>query len=137
MMSAKQKKGKVIVFEGVNGSGKSTQIKLLKRKMSDAWFKYHITMEPSNGPIGTAIRNDYLLRTNNRPDQYLMSMLMATDRYDHVTSKQSGNTFTDYINNGISIIFDRYFISSMALNSDGTMADMERILNLNMPSIKK
>ncbi len=138
-MDDTKKRGKVIVLEGVNGCGKTTQIKRLGKNMSLAGFSRLSTRNPSDSPVGKLIRDDYLLRNDkNKPDQMLMSLLSATDRYDCVTCKHfNGMTINDMIDEGINIIFDRYYLSSMVHNSDGTEEDMERIFYLNYPSIKK
>lgn len=134
-MSNEAKKGKVIVFEGVNGSGKSTQIASLEQYMSCSGYSHYTTRNPSDHPLGKLIREDYLLR-KDKPDSMLMSLLLATDRYENVTRKYHGDTFNDYLKRGTSIIFDRYYLSSMVYNSDGTDEDMERVFYLNYPSIK-
>ena len=50
------KNGCFIVFEGIDGSGKSTQISLLKEHIEEHSINCMTTMEPSNGPIGTLLR---------------------------------------------------------------------------------
>ena len=50
------KKGKFIVFEGIDGSGKTTQINLLKQKIENTGTKCLETREPSDGPVGVMIR---------------------------------------------------------------------------------
>jgi dTMP kinase len=45
-----------IAFEGIDGSGKSTQAKLLAEKMSTRNLKTHLTFEPTNSDIGKMIR---------------------------------------------------------------------------------
>ena len=49
------KKGKFIVFEGIDGSGKTTQINLLKQKIENTGTKCLETREPSDGPVGVMI----------------------------------------------------------------------------------
>lgn len=51
-----EKKGSFIVFEGIDGSGKTTQINLLKQKIEALNIKCLETREPSDGPIGVMIR---------------------------------------------------------------------------------
>jgi len=49
--------GNFIVFEGINGSGKSTQAKLLQQKLSNEGIKSYLNHEPTNGLIGQLIRD--------------------------------------------------------------------------------
>ena len=53
-----EKKGSFIVFEGIDGSGKTTQINLLKQKIEALNIKCLETREPSDGPIGVMIHAD-------------------------------------------------------------------------------
>lgn len=45
-----------IAFEGIDGSGKSTQVKLLTQKLENTGHKVYATFEPTDSPIGKMIR---------------------------------------------------------------------------------
>ena len=51
------KKNLFIALEGIDGSGKSTQVKLLREKLEQAGLKVYTTAEPTESPIGKIIRN--------------------------------------------------------------------------------
>ena len=48
--------GVLIAFEGIDGSGKSTQIRLLAERLREKRISFYTTMEPSDAPIGSMIR---------------------------------------------------------------------------------
>ena len=51
------KKNLFIAFEGIDGCGKSTQVKLLAENLKKAGHKVYATFEPTDSPIGSVIRN--------------------------------------------------------------------------------
>ena len=51
------KKNLFIAFEGIDGCGKSTQVKLLSENLKSAGHKVYATFEPTDSPIGSVIRN--------------------------------------------------------------------------------
>ena len=106
---AKQKlKGKFICIEGVDGSGKTTQakrlVKNLRRKGHDAVY----TTEPSDGKIGTFIR-DFVLSRESRVPIMLEALLFAADRVDHVQADVE-----PLLEQGKTVVCDRYVCSSLA-----------------------
>ena len=95
-----------IVFEGIDGSGKSTQIKMLKQWLEDNGFRVETLVEPTDSEVGRLIR-----RILQRPDatservQKTLALLFAADRMlimDRLEDKSK------------IIISDRSFISSLA-----------------------
>lgn len=107
------KRGKFIVIEGIDGAGKTTQVKLLQEKMLDLDIPVHITRECSDGPIGKIIRELYF--TGKRYlDSKLLTMLYAADRYDHIINPEDG--IISKLEAGINVISDRYYLSSFALH---------------------
>jgi len=100
-------RGWFIVFEGVDGSGKSTQIELLSMKMRDQGIDHVIEREPSDGTIGRFIRN-----YAETGDRYLQpeseALLFTADRFEH--SKRIEQT----LDQGVTVICDRYYHSTLA-----------------------
>lgn len=107
------KKGSFIVFEGIDGSGKSTQISLLKEHIEEHSINCITTMEPSNGPIGVLLRQ--FLSGRIKGDETALTALFAADRLDHLNNPQNG--ICKLINDGISILSDRYVLSNYAYQS--------------------
>jgi dTMP kinase len=100
-------RGWFIVFEGVDGSGKSTQIELLSMKLRDQGVDHVLEREPSDGGIGRFIR-DYA----EAGDRYLQpeseALLFTADRFEH--SKRIEET----LEQGITVVCDRYYHSTLA-----------------------
>ena len=95
-----------IVFEGIDGAGKSTQIQLLKEWLEDNGFRVETLVEPTDSDVGKLIR-----RILQRPDaatdsvQKTLGLLFAADRM----------LIMDKLNDESKVIIsDRSFISSLA-----------------------
>lgn len=82
------KNGCFIVFEGIDGSGKSTQISLLKEHIEEHSINCMTTMEPSNGPIGTLLRQ--FLSGRIKGEETTLTALFAADRLDHLNNPVNG-----------------------------------------------
>ena len=116
-------KGRFIAFEGIDGSGKSTQAKLLldsfKRDGTDAY----ITSEPTDGSIGRLIRDALSTDPGSGVsfDSTTLALLFAADREWHVSNEESG--ILKAIGEGKVAICDRYYLSSIAYQSEGVFMD--------------
>lgn len=122
-MSAK--KGSFIVFEGIDGSGKTTQINLLKQKIESLGIRCLETREPSDGPIGVMIRQ--CLTGRMQMDEAALAALFAADRLDHINNSTNG--LKNKIDNGIAVISDRFVLSNYAYQS--VKAPLEWVMQLN------
>ena len=76
------KKGIFICIEGLDGSGKTTQAKLLAKKLRKSYNAVY-TAEPSRGKIGTYIR-ERCLYGKKRLSSAVEALLFAADRIEHV-----------------------------------------------------
>ena len=101
------KKGAFICIEGLDGCGKTTQAKLLAKKLRKSHNALY-TAEPSHGKIGTYIRKSYLYG-EKRLSIILEALLFAADRIEHVE-----NEVIPALNEGRLVISDRYVYSSLA-----------------------
>lgn len=97
-----------IVFEGLDGSGKSCQVQRLVEYLNKRNIKTWVTTEPTNNAIGTLIRNIQKGECIENPDRMTMMCLYAADRAEHIKEIQ------EHINNGEWVICDRYEYSSIA-----------------------
>jgi dTMP kinase len=100
-------RGWFIVFEGIDGSGKSTQIELLSMKLRDQGIDHVLEREPSDSSIGHLIR-DYAEAGERYLSPETEALLFAADRFEH--SKRIDNL----LEQGSTVICDRYFHSSFA-----------------------
>lgn len=117
-------KGKFIVFEGIEGSGKSTHVKLLTKYFQSISLPVYQTREASDGPIGKILRDVYL-SGKRECDKRLINLLYVPDRLDHITNSEDGMLMK--IQNGINVISDRYYMSSAAIHSSLFTDEKERI----------
>lgn len=106
---------KLIVFEGIDGAGTTTQAKLLFENLNKEGIKVHLTAEPSTGPIGKLIRA-YLKKEERFSDNYLgehsMALLFASDRLEHLSRE-----ILPALEKGNVVISDRYLLSSLVYQS--------------------
>ncbi len=126
----KNKKGRFITFEGIDGSGKSTQIQLLKKRMENESLPCFITAEPSTGPIGSMLRQ--FLSGRMKTDEHTLAALFAADRLDHLLNETDG--ICAKINQGVHVICDRYILSSYAYQ--GSQVSLQWIMHLNAAALK-
>lgn len=118
-------KGKFIAFEGIDGSGKSTQIKLLKKYLLSKGINCYTTSEPTDSPFGSLIHQCMTGRVET--DDKTIAGLFVADRLDHLYNKKDG--LIDKINNGISVVSDRYYFSSYAYH--GAYMPMDWVIEAN------
>jgi len=77
-----------IAFEGIDGCGKSTQVKLLTESLKNAGHRVYSTYEPTDSPIGSVIRNIFKHRIE--ADHRTIAGLFVADRLDHLLNKTNG-----------------------------------------------
>ncbi len=121
-------KGIFIAFEGIDGSGKSTQIRLLAERMRDEGIRCHTTMEPTDSPIGSLIHQ--IMTGRIKTDARVLSPLFVADRLDHLLNDVDG--ILHKIDEGVTVITDRYYFSSYAYQ--GVDMPMDQVISANRPS---
>ncbi len=121
----KNGRGRFIVFEGIDGSGKSTQIKGISKQLEKKGLKVYTTFEPTDGPVGSLIRQ--MLSGKIATDQRTIAALFAADRTDHLMNAHNG--IYAKINQGETVLCDRYYFSSYAYHAQ--YIDMEWIIHAN------
>lgn len=94
----------LIVFEGIDGAGKSTQASLLADKLKKNGFSVILTSEPTDGPLGQKIRQ---LKTRLTPLEEMK--LFTEDRKGHVR-----DVILPALKEGKIVVCDRYLYSSAA-----------------------
>ena len=114
-----------IVFEGLDGCGKSSQVKLLANHLEKLGKRVNYSCEPTDGPIGKMVRDVLQHRIKTTPKA--LALLYSADREDHIFHNKTGIAYTTQ--DGIFEISDRYFYSSLAYQS--VNVDYNYVENIN------
>lgn len=107
------KRGKFIVFEGIDGSGKSTQIKLLADALAECGKECVRTLEPTFGIAGGVLHK--ILSGEVKADPRVIASLFVSDRLDHLLNEENG--ICGELEKGRTVLCDRYCFSSYAYQS--------------------
>ena len=121
-------KGVFICIEGLDGCGKTTQAKLLAKKLAQSYNSVY-TSEPSRGNIGTFIRKRCLYG-EKRLSTIVEALLFAADRFEHVE-----NEIRPALREGRLVISDRYVYSSLAYQGAAGLS-LEWIRTVNEHALK-
>lgn len=105
-------KGCLIVFEGIEGSGKTTASRNLQRYLTTKGYKAKWTREPTNSKIGSLIED--VLTGQTPVAEEAIPLLFAADRADHTK-----RFIIPEINKGYVVISDRYIYSSLSYQRSG------------------
>ena len=118
-------KGKFIVLEGIDGSGKSSQIGPLVQRLEELGVRCRADPEPTGRPVGKLIRQGL---TGETPlDPRVIAALYAADRLDHLVNGADGVCAA--LEQGVTVVSDRYYFSSYAYHS--VDVDMDWVIGAN------
>ncbi|RAP27126.1 dTMP kinase [Candidatus Marinamargulisbacteria bacterium SCGC AG-333-B06] len=115
-----------ITFEGIEGSGKSTQLKACSEKLTACNIPYLITKEPGGTELGTIIRQWLLNPDTKFHHNYTEVLLFIADRLEHVET-----IIKPALKKGIIVLCDRYKDSTLAYQLAGRQLDESIISQLN------
>ncbi len=115
-----------ITFEGVEGSGKSTQIRLLHQHLLDTGVPVLLTREPGGCPIADAIRRILLDPCNRQLCANAELLLYAAARAQHVEE-----VIRPALSKGAIVLCDRYIDATIAYQGFGRGLDLTLIQQLN------
>ena len=115
-----------IVFEGIDGAGTTTQIKLLAEKLGQE--KVWQTAEPTDKETGKFLRK--MLKGDFAVSEKTASYLFAADRCEHIFGK---NGILEQTEKGKIVLSDRYFFSSLAYQSVTCGKELPELLNSPFP----
>ncbi|KOR34917.1 MULTISPECIES: dTMP kinase [Planktothricoides] len=120
--------GKFIVLEGVEGSGKTTQLQRLQQWLSPQWPKeVVITREPGGTQLGGELRQILLAHRDGEPMQERAELLLyAADRAQHVEG-----WIKPQLAAGAMVLCDRYTDSTVAYQGYGRGLSLELISQIN------
>ena len=111
--------GALIVLEGIDGSGTTTQAALLADALQARGYRAHLTRQPSLGPIGLVIREilrgQHPLPDGSKPNDETMALLFAADRSDHLEREVIPS-----LDGGWLVISARWTASAYAYQTAGT-----------------
>ncbi len=123
------KKGRFIVFEGIDGAGKTTQIELLAKRLSQSGEDVTVTAEPTNNESGKALRR--ALSGKEPHSECEMAVMFVLDRIGHNAQIEK------LLSDGKTVICDRYYYSTLAYQGKSTDYAWVRAMNIGCPEIRR
>jgi len=117
-----------VTFEGLDGSGKSTQAELLRARLEADGEEVVATREPGGTELGERIRDLVLHGGHVAP--WAEALLYAASRAQHVEE-----VILPALDRGASVICDRYVDSSVAYQGVGRGLGLDRVLGLNLDAV--
>ena len=123
--------GYFISFEGTDGAGKSTQIKLLADRFEQKGFEVTVLREPGGTAIGEKIRNILIDKENAEMTAVTEALLYAAARAQLVRQ-----VIMPALNNGDVVICDRFLDSSLVYQGTGRNLGQDVVENINAYAIE-
>lgn len=124
-------RGKFVTFEGCEGSGKSTQLRLLSEYLERTGVDYVLTREPGGSPIAEQIRRIILDGKNTDMSDGCEALLYAAARLQHLK-----DTVEPALACGKLVICDRYVDSSLAYQGEARGLGAEYVAAINELALK-
>lgn len=117
-----------VTFEGIDGSGKSTQAELLRARLEADGFDVVVTREPGGTELGERIRD--LVLHGGHVSPWAEALLYAASRAQHVDE-----VIRPALERGTWVVCDRYVDSSVAYQGVGRELGLDRVLDLNLAAV--
>ena len=117
--------GLLIVFEGVDGSGKSTQLRRLAARLAASRIPHVVTKEPGGTPLGAKLR-ELLLDPDLPVDPEAQLFLFLADRVQH-----RKEVLRPSLDRGLIVLSDRLADATTAYQAFGAGLSRERVATLN------
>ena len=128
-----EKRGRFIVFEGIDGAGKTTQIELLEKRLRNMGRRVYRTAEPTESSTGGLLRDALSGLTPRSACE--MAALFTLDRIFHNVNPVHG--IQKMLADGVDVICDRYYYSTLAYQGSEIKGDWAMEMNLNCPEIRR
>ena len=125
-------RGRFIVFEGIDGAGKTTQIERLAERLRAEGRRVAITAEPTTSVTGKMLREALAGRDPRTASE--MAALFVLDRINHNVGEGG---IEQLLADGVDVICDRYYYSSLAYQGSQTDFEWVKAMNLNCPEIRR
>ncbi len=126
-MTAKLEEGIFISFEGIEGTGKTTQARLLSERLVEKGYEVILTHEPGGTVIGNRIR-EILLHVDHMGMSYMTELLLYNaDRAQHLNEK-----ILPAVNDGKIVVTDRFTDSTIAYQGYGRGIDIELLKSIDL-----
>ncbi|MCK5584614.1 dTMP kinase [Candidatus Bipolaricaulota bacterium] len=119
-------KGKLIAFEGIDTSGKSTQARRLAKRLINAGHSVVSTGEPGGTPIGNSVRSILLSRQHASLLPFSELLLFIVSR-----AQNTHEVIVPALRAGKTVVASRYRMSSVAYQGYGRGIDLDLIRSLN------
>ncbi len=119
-------RGKFIVFEGPDGSGKSTQLRLFSEYLTERGIAHECEREPTGDTLGLMVRRVLSGELDYEPET--LALLFSADRREHIKRMRSA------LQGGLHVLCDRYVYSSIAYQ--GLALTPERVCEINRENIE-
>ena len=125
-------RGKFITFEGCDGCGKSTQLRLLSEYLTKNGVPHIFTREPGGGKISEAIREILLSGKNMEMTDECEALLYAASRVQHLSDRVE-----PALSEGKLVICDRYVDSSLAYQAYARGLGLDFVSKINAFALEK
>ena len=122
--------GAFLSMEGLDGSGKGTQLERLLDTLKQYGFEVVLTREPGGTPIGEKIRGILLDRENTGMTDETEALLYAASRAQHVRE-----VIRPAVRDGRIVLCDRFVDSSVAYQGGGRQMGIDRVLEINKHAV--
>ena len=122
--------GYFVSMEGLDGSGKTTQIDLLTEGLTRFGFEVQHSREPGGCPVAEEIRKVILDRNNKDMEAVAEAYLYAASRAQHVRQ-----VIRPALSAGKLLLCDRFVDSSVAYQGGGRKLGVDRVLNINASAV--
>ncbi|HBF14855.1 MAG TPA: dTMP kinase [Clostridiales bacterium] len=125
-------RGRFIVFEGIDGAGKTTHIALLAEYLRGQGRRVAVTAEPTDGETGKMLRRALSGAIPSTPCE--LAALFVLDRIRHNTAPDGIEAL---LSAGVDVICDRYYYSTLAYQGSETDLSWVTEMNLACPAIRR
>src|ERR671918_1096321 len=122
-----ERRGSFISFEGIEGAGKGTQVRLAKEFLESEGHDVLVTREPGGTRLGEHLRDTLLEHDQSSVDARAEALLFAASRAQHVS-----HVIRPALEEGKVVLCDRYLDSSLAYQGTGRGLGEQDVLSLNV-----